>query len=118
MRRLLAVSASSRSRLLRRRHAGGARGLAGDAIDVRAGLQVAARNPAAVAALRTRLGADAIVSVDDRNGGLRMVGRLDGFLTPASKADAADIALGYVRRTARRSVSPRPTSTTSCSSAA
>ena len=73
------------------------RGPAGDAIDVRADLQAAAPNPAAVAALRTSLGRDAIVSVDDRNGGLRMVGRLDGFLTPPSTADAADIALGYVR---------------------
>ena len=38
---------------------------------------------------RARLGADAVVAVDDRNGGLRMVGRLNGYLTPASKADAA-----------------------------
>ena len=43
------------------------------------------------------LGADAIVAVDAGNGGLRMVGRLDGYLTPASKADAADVALNYVR---------------------
>ncbi len=65
--------------------------------DVRTARPVAPANPGAVAALRARLGADAVVSVDDRNGALRMVGRLNGFLTPASNADPADIALGYVR---------------------
>ena len=65
--------------------------------DVRTVRPVSAANPGAVAALRARLGADAVVSVDDRNGALRMVGRLNGFLTPASKADPPDIALGYVR---------------------
>ncbi len=75
----------------------GARGLTGDAIDVTAGRQVPARDPEAVTALRAGLGTDAIVSVDARNGGLRLVGRLDGFLTPPSTAAAADIALGYVR---------------------
>ena len=97
MRRLLAVSCLLAVPISAQAAAGDARGPAGDAIDVRADLQVAAPNPAAVAALRTSLGRDAIVSVDDRNGGLRMVGRLDGFLTPPSTADAADIALGYVR---------------------
>ncbi len=77
--------------------AGDPRGVSGDAIDVHADRQVAPRSPAAVAALRAGLGADAIVSVDGRNGGLRLVGRLDGFLTPPSTADAAAIALGYVR---------------------
>ena len=97
MRRLLAVSCLLAVPISAQAAAGDARGPAGDAIDVRADLQAAAPNPAAVAALRTSLGRDAIVSVDDRNGGLRMVGRLDGFLTPPSTADAADIALGYVR---------------------
>ncbi|MDX6377521.1 MAG: extracellular elastinolytic metalloproteinase, partial [Gaiellaceae bacterium] len=65
--------------------------------DVRTARPVAAPNPGAVAALRARLGADAVVSLDERNGALRMVGRLNGFLTGASTADAAAVALGYVR---------------------
>jgi hypothetical protein len=41
---------------------------------------VKAANPGAVAALRARLGARATVAVDDRNGALRMVRRLNGFV--------------------------------------
>jgi extracellular elastinolytic metalloproteinase len=66
-------------------------------LDLRDGASVAPRDPAAVAALRSQLGAQGVVAVDSRTGGLRMVGRLDGFLTAASSADAADVALGFVR---------------------
>ncbi|HWI74937.1 MAG TPA: hypothetical protein VNT55_23445, partial [Baekduia sp.] len=43
------------------------------------------------------LGPQAAVSADPITGGLRAVGRTDGFLTGASDADPATIALGYVR---------------------
>ena len=46
-----------------------------------------------------------------------MVGRLNGYLTPASKADAADVALNYVRANLAAFGLPVPTWTTSCSSA-
>ena len=73
------------------------RALTDAAADVSAGRQVAAPNPAAVDALRARLGPAAAVAVDDDSGALRTVGRLDGFLTAASTADPAAVALGYVR---------------------
>jgi subtilisin-like proprotein convertase family protein len=57
--------------------------------------------PAAVADARTtlakRLGPEATVAADPVTGGLRSVLRTDGFLTGPSRADAADVALGYVR---------------------
>jgi hypothetical protein len=65
--------------------------------DVRSAGAVAPDNAAAVARLRTQLGAGAMVSVDDKTGGLRQVGRLDGFLTGPSAADPAGIAIRFVR---------------------
>lgn len=47
--------------------------------------------------LRERLGRFGTLSIDDRTGTLRSVGRLDGFLTGPSGGDSADIALGYTR---------------------
>src|SRR5262245_55194342 len=64
--------------------AGAAAPLAGSTRDARAGL-------------RSSLGRQGVVTVDDQTGGLKAVGRLDGFLTGASSADAQSIALGYVR---------------------
>src|SRR5215207_1354701 len=49
------------------------------------------------ARLRSSLGRYAQVTVDDQTGGLKAVGRLDGYLTGASGADATSVALGYVR---------------------
>ena len=49
------------------------------------------------AALRARLGRFGLVASDPRTGTPRAVARLDGFLTGPSGADAADVALGYVR---------------------
>jgi hypothetical protein len=49
------------------------------------------------AALRTSLGAVAVVAVDPVTGTPRFVADLDGFLTEPSAADPADIVLGYVR---------------------
>jgi hypothetical protein len=65
--------------------------------DVRAVGIVGPQNPAAVARLRAQLGAGSLVSVDPATGGLRQVGRIDGFLTGPSQADRASIAIGYVR---------------------
>jgi extracellular elastinolytic metalloproteinase len=47
--------------------------------------------------LRERLGHYGALSLDDRSGTLRSIGRLDGFLTPPSGRDGATIALAYVR---------------------
>ena len=66
-------------------------------LDARAA-RLAARPSAGVAALRTSLGAEGIVSIDPLTTTPRMVGRTDGFLTGPSKARPADIALGYVAR--------------------
>jgi len=48
-------------------------------------------------ALAKRLGAQAIIAADPVTGGLRSVGRTDGLLTGPSTADAATVALDYVR---------------------
>ncbi|HEX5926089.1 MAG TPA: M36 family metallopeptidase, partial [Baekduia sp.] len=57
--------------------------------------------PAATAdareALAKRLGAQAIIAADPVTGGLRNVGRTDGLLTGPSTADAATVAIDYVR---------------------
>ena len=58
---------------------------------------VARTTKAARADLRGSLGRQAMLTVDDRTGGVKAVGRLDGFLTKASSADARSVALGYVR---------------------
>jgi extracellular elastinolytic metalloproteinase len=65
--------------------------------DVRSLRAVPPDHAAAVAGLQARLGPDAIVSVDDRNGALREVARLNGFLTGPSSADPARTAIGFVR---------------------
>jgi hypothetical protein len=49
------------------------------------------------AALRAALGPQSTVIGDPITGGLRMLARSDGYLTDPSAADAADIALAYVR---------------------
>jgi hypothetical protein len=66
--------------------------------DVRTIRTVPPEHAAAVAALRAQLGVNGVVSVDARNGALRDVGRLDGFLTGPSTTDPARVALGFVRR--------------------
>jgi extracellular elastinolytic metalloproteinase len=47
--------------------------------------------------LRRDLGARALVQPDPTAGTPRIVARLDGFLTPPSRRDPADVALDYVR---------------------
>ena len=70
--------------------------------DARAGAR--ATVPTAVADAREtlvkRLGAEGTVAADPVTGGLRSVLRTDGFLTAPSRADAADVALAYVRANA------------------
>ena len=58
---------------------------------------VPAATAAARAALTKRLGPQAAVSADPITGGLRSVGRTDGFLTGPSADDPAAVALAYVR---------------------
>ncbi len=69
------------------------------ALDRRAGAVAPIPAPVARArdALRDRLGAQGVVSVDARTGAPRVVGRLDGYLTGLSERSAPDIALGWVR---------------------
>src|SRR3954453_14321330 len=47
--------------------------------------------------LRGSLGRQAVLTTDARTGGVKAVGKLDGFLTGRSSASAAAVALGYVR---------------------
>ena len=54
-----------------------------------------------------RLGRAGRVETDRLTGGVRFAGQLDGFLTGPRAADAADIALDYVRHRRAR-VRPRP----------
>ena len=49
------------------------------------------------AALARRLGSQGVVIADRQTGTLRMVGRLDGFLTGASVRPAAQVGMDYVR---------------------
>ncbi|HEY6758181.1 MAG TPA: M36 family metallopeptidase [Baekduia sp.] len=67
--------------------------------DARSGDRAAVGDATADArvALGKRLGPQSTVSTDPETGGLRDVGRADGFLTDPSGADPAAIALGYVR---------------------
>jgi subtilisin-like proprotein convertase family protein len=67
--------------------------------DARAGdrATIPAATQDARTALAKDLGPQATVSADPVTGGLRSVGRADGFLTAPSGADAATVALGYVR---------------------
>src|SRR6185436_14867593 len=48
-------------------------------------------------ALARRLGAQGVVQSDPMTGTLRMVGRLDGFLTGRSERPARTVAMGFVR---------------------
>ena len=50
----------------------------------------------AQAQLRDSLGARGLVEPDPDTGSPKLVARLNGFLTPASTSDPADVALGYV----------------------
>jgi subtilisin-like proprotein convertase family protein len=69
------------------------------ALDVRAGERASV--PAATRRARTelgeRLGFQATVASDPVGGGVRSLGRTDGFLTGPAAGDAADLALRYVR---------------------
>ena len=49
------------------------------------------------AALAQHLGSQGVVIADEQTGTLRMVGRLDGFLTGASARPAAQVGMNYVR---------------------
>ena len=49
------------------------------------------------AALAQHLGSQGVVIADRQTGTLRMVGRLDGFLTGASVRPAAQVGMSYVR---------------------
>src|SRR4051812_3623816 len=57
--------------------------------------------PAARAVARARLagrfGLEGRVEVEPSSGGIRFLGRLDGFLTRPAKGDPEEIALAYVR---------------------
>ena len=59
--------------------------------------QLSARPSGGVAALRTELGRQGVVSMDPLTGTARSVSRLDGFLTGASGRPADAIARDYVR---------------------
>ena len=49
------------------------------------------------AALAQHLGSQGVVIADQQTGTLRMVGRLDGFLTGAERQAGAQVGMGYVR---------------------
>jgi extracellular elastinolytic metalloproteinase len=66
----------------------------------RRGRTAAPRASAAQRRLSARLGRSAIVAPDPLTGGLRLVARLNGFLTEPSGASPRRIALDYVRRQA------------------
>src|SRR5207248_8570492 len=59
--------------------------------------QLSARRSGGVAALRTELGRQGVVSMDPLTGTARSVSRLDGFLSGASGRPADAIARDYVR---------------------
>ncbi|WP_375425822.1 M36 family metallopeptidase [uncultured Friedmanniella sp.] len=62
-----------------------------------AGQKVTARRAAAQSALNVELGTQGIQQIDSVTATPKMVGRLDGFLTKASKKKADVIVLAYVR---------------------
>lgn len=68
-------------------------------LDVRSGERAAvpATTAAARAALTRRLGIESQVATDPVGGGLRALGRSDGFLSGPAPGDPADVALAYVR---------------------
>ena len=65
-------------------------------MDVRQDQKVAPVAPRAASRLEGDLGAEGFVEASPQTGAVDFVGRTDGFLTGASKADPADIVLGYV----------------------
>ena len=71
-------------------------GKAGEALTQKAARN-AAEPRAQVAALKTSLGTQGLVTIDPLTGSPRQIARADGFLTGPSRAGARDIALGYVR---------------------
>ena len=71
-------------------------GKAGEALTQKAARN-AAKPRAQVAALKTSLGTQGLVTIDPLTGSPRQIARADGFLTGPSRAGARDIALGYVR---------------------
>ena len=84
------------------RHVGGHAqvGPRNGAFDIRAnGVAAAprARTIRARVTLARSLGAQGVIQSDPVTGTLRMVGRLDGYLTGPSARRAADVAMGYVR---------------------
>ena len=62
-----------------------------------AAIAPSARVAQARLALASRLGTQGVVQSDPMTGTLRMVGRLDGFLTTRSKRPARTVAMGFVR---------------------
>jgi hypothetical protein len=58
---------------------------------------LAVRTSRAEVDLGRSLGRMGVFSLDPRTGTLRVVGRLDGFLTPPSARPPAQVAMGYVR---------------------
>ena len=72
--------------------------------DIRArgtAVRPSARSVDARAALAQRLGSQSVIVSDDVTGTLRMVGRLDGFLTGPSRRRASAVAMGFVRSNLR-----------------
>ncbi len=65
-------------------------------VDVRQDQKAAPVAPRAADRLDSALGAQGFVQPNPQTGAVDYVGRTDGFLTDASKADPADIVLGYV----------------------
>jgi hypothetical protein len=60
-----------------------------------------ARSVRARAALAGRLGPQSLIVSDDITGTLRMVGRLNGYLTGPSSRRTSDVAMGFVRSNLR-----------------
>ena len=72
--------------------------------DVRArgtAVRPSARAVKARTALARRLGSQSVILSDDVTGTLRMVGRLDGYLTGPSSRRASDVAMRFVRSNLR-----------------
>jgi len=70
-------------------------------VDSRAAARASAAGEGARERLRERLGRFGVLTLDDRTGTVRSLGRLDGFLTGPSDRDGADVALGYAREHAQ-----------------
>ncbi|MGZ5307239.1 MAG: M36 family metallopeptidase [Actinomycetota bacterium] len=96
---VLAVTAPARS--VGRIVPGRAQASVGGTFDVRArggaALAPRARTARARTQLARRLGAQGVIQSDPLTGTLRMVGRLDGYLTGRSTRPARAVAMGFVR---------------------